>query len=228
MHVKSKLQDWSRQSFGDIFQAVKDTEENLRQRQEEFDAARDDLSRMKLEEARAKYAHALGVECDYCKQKSAIKWIQERDVNTKFFHSFVKRRRSVNFILRIKDDAGHWLEDEEEVKASVEQFFAKLFMAEREGRAAPCFDFSLPSLTNEDNMKLQQLPSLQELKEVVFSMSKDSSPGPDCFGAGLVPGRSITDNILVAQELAMDIDRKLQCPNLMLKLDMEKVYDRVE
>ncbi|XP_071925525.1 uncharacterized protein [Coffea arabica] len=33
-------------------------------------------------------------------------------------------------------------------------------------------------------MKLQQLPSLQELKEVVFSMSKDSVPGSDGFGAG--------------------------------------------
>ena len=73
MHVKSKHWDWSRQSFGDIFQVVKDIEENLRQRQEEFDAAHDDLSRMKLREALAKYAHALGIECDYWKQKSAIK-----------------------------------------------------------------------------------------------------------------------------------------------------------
>ena len=44
------------QSFGDIFQAVKDTEENLRQRQAEFDMVYDDLSRVKLGEARTKHA----------------------------------------------------------------------------------------------------------------------------------------------------------------------------
>nr|XP_027083689.1 uncharacterized protein LOC113705990 [Coffea arabica] len=46
--------------------------------------------------------------------------------------------------------------------------------------------------------------------------------------SGFVLGRSIVDNILIAQELALDLDRRLSCPNLMLKLDMAKAYDRVE
>ena len=45
---------------------------------------------------------------------------------------------------------------------------------------------------------------------------------------GFVPGRGITDNILLTQELVVDLDRRLRHPNLMLKLDMEKAYDRVE
>ena len=53
-----------------------------------------------------------------------------------------------------------------------------------EGRATPILDFSLPSLTNEDNVRFQQVPSLQEVEEVIFSMSKDSTPGRDGFGAG--------------------------------------------
>nr|XP_027088493.1 uncharacterized protein LOC113709836 [Coffea arabica] len=36
------------------------------------------------------------------------------------------------------------------------------------------------------------------------------------------------DNILLAQELVMELDRKLAHPNLVLKLDMEKAYNRVE
>ena len=36
------------------------------------------------------------------------------------------------------------------------------------------------------------------------------------------------DNILLAQELMLDLDRKLAHPNLVIKLDMEKAYDRVE
>nr|XP_027124187.1 uncharacterized protein LOC113740870 [Coffea arabica] len=45
---------------------------------------------------------------------------------------------------------------------------------------------------------------------------------------GFVPSRGITDNILLAQEMAQDLDRRLKDPNLILKLDLEKAYDRVE
>ena len=43
-----------------------------------------------------------------------------------------------------------------------------------------------------------------------------------------MPGHSITDNTLIAQELTLDLDKRLWDPNLMLKIDMEKGYDRVE
>ena len=36
------------------------------------------------------------------------------------------------------------------------------------------------------------------------------------------------DNALLAQELVLDIDKLLNNPNLILKLDMEKAYDREE
>nr|XP_027077000.1 uncharacterized protein LOC113700749 [Coffea arabica] len=45
---------------------------------------------------------------------------------------------------------------------------------------------------------------------------------------GFVPGRGIVDNVLLAQELILDLDRRLIDPNLILKLDMEKAYDRVD
>lgn len=45
---------------------------------------------------------------------------------------------------------------------------------------------------------------------------------------GFVPGRGIVDNILLTQELVYDLDRRLVEPNLILKLDMAKAYDRVE
>ena len=45
---------------------------------------------------------------------------------------------------------------------------------------------------------------------------------------GFVPGRGIDENILLIQELVGDLDRRLKNPNVILKLDMEKAYDRVE
>lgn len=41
-------------------------------------------------------------------------------------------------------------------------------------------------------------------------------------------GRGIMDNVLLAQELLYDIDEKLVNQNMILKLEMEKTYDRVD
>ena len=45
---------------------------------------------------------------------------------------------------------------------------------------------------------------------------------------GFVPGHQIIDNVLLTQEHAQELDRRLETPNLLLKLDMKNVYDRVE
>jgi hypothetical protein len=45
--------------------------------------------------------------------------------------------------------------------------------------------------------------------------------------AGFVKGRLITDNVLLAQELVSQIDRKVRGSNVIFKLDMEKAYDRI-
>lgn len=45
--------------------------------------------------------------------------------------------------------------------------------------------------------------------------------------SGFVKGRSITENILLAQEIIRDIYRRSQNVNVVVKLDMAKAYDRV-
>ncbi|XP_060190667.1 uncharacterized protein LOC132619937 [Lycium barbarum] len=45
--------------------------------------------------------------------------------------------------------------------------------------------------------------------------------------SGFIQGRSITDNVLLAQELVQDIPKTNKHDNLVLKVDMSKAYDRV-
>lgn len=45
--------------------------------------------------------------------------------------------------------------------------------------------------------------------------------------AGFVQGRSITKNILMVQEIISEIRKRGRVPNLVIKLDMMKTYDRV-
>lgn len=46
--------------------------------------------------------------------------------------------------------------------------------------------------------------------------------------SGFIKGRTISDNVLLAKELFHDIWRGVNSPNLILKLDMEKAYDKVQ
>ena len=94
----------------------------------------------------------------------------------------------MNFITRVRGENGQWIEDEEGIRNSTTQYFAKLFASEREGRSAPVLDGTLPSVSQEDNELMHRLPTLEELKEVVFSMPMDSASGPDGFGAGFYQG----------------------------------------
>ncbi|XP_055800500.1 uncharacterized protein LOC129869976 [Solanum dulcamara] len=46
--------------------------------------------------------------------------------------------------------------------------------------------------------------------------------------AGFVQGKSIAENFLLVQEIIVEIRKRGKPPNLVIKLDMMKVYDRVE
>ncbi|XP_071933864.1 uncharacterized protein [Coffea arabica] len=50
---------------------------------------------------------------------------------------------------------GQWIEDEESIKDSAAHFYAKLFTSEREARADLILNFSLLTLSQEDNEGLQ-------------------------------------------------------------------------
>ncbi|MGV8048517.1 reverse transcriptase domain-containing protein [Mycobacterium kansasii] len=43
-----------------------------------------------------------------------------------------------------------------------------------------------------------------------------------------IPGRYISENISLSQELFRDISGKVRSGNMVLKLDIEKAYDRVD
>ncbi|XP_071926970.1 uncharacterized protein [Coffea arabica] len=238
---------------------------------------------------------------------------QAGDANTTFFHAVVWQRRAFNFISRIRSSMGQWLTTVEDIKYSAAAFFETLFSSDRGINRRSVLPFTLPQLSLVDNERLMSMPTTDEVREVVFSISPDSAPGPDGFGfgfyqacwdiikedlvvvvqdyfkggwlpkgvtstlimlgpkiegashwqdfraislcnvsskiisklvtnrlnkllpqlvspwqSGFVPGRQIIDNILLAHEHAQELDRRLEAPKLMLKLDMEKAYDRVE
>ena len=57
-----------------------------------------------------------------------IKWLQVRDANTAYFHSWCQQQRNFNYVARIKYAMGNWLEAIDDIKRPTVEFFISFFI----------------------------------------------------------------------------------------------------
>ena len=62
----------------------------------------------------------------YKNQKDRIKWLQEGECNTSFFHKAAIQHRQGNRMDRLKREGGSIAEAQEELKTALNSYFAKL------------------------------------------------------------------------------------------------------
>lgn len=62
-------------------------------------------------------------------QKAKIRWLEEGDRNTKFFHASVAVKTSIIFIHRIKNADGIWVSEPDQVQHLVVKHFQNLLAA---------------------------------------------------------------------------------------------------
>ncbi|XP_027062808.1 uncharacterized protein [Coffea arabica] len=182
--VKRVLSRWNVGVFGNVSQRVQVAADNLLAKEILYDQNRDTLSRMAVHEARAVHSRELALECEFWRQKAAIKWIKEGDANTSFFHAAVKQKRSSNFITRIRGNGDCWFDSIDDIKLSAGDFFSSLFTADRVACSGSRPSLDLPKLTQEENDMLLKSPSVEEVHTVICSLDPQSAAGPDGFGGG--------------------------------------------
>lgn len=244
--------------------------------------------------------------------KSRIKWLQKGGGNTKFFHASVKNKKKSQIIDRMVLEDCIVLKSADDIHEGAVQFFKDLLLISPISMGVNDLALLTSIITMEENLFLCKPPILEEVKDALWSIPKDSSPGPDGFSAsffitawdivkddllvvateffggtpltsalgatniflipkveapdsfakfrpislcsvvykvlskimvaGMVPlldklisheqyafiqGRSIFDNIFIAQELVQRLNKKVRGGNVIMKIDMAKAYDRV-
>ncbi|XP_043689272.1 uncharacterized protein LOC122640183 [Telopea speciosissima] len=103
------------------------------------------------------------------------------DRNTKFFHSMVKVRKLRRGVEKIKDEQGSWLSDPQDISDETVRYLSNMFASQNCQQDEDLLMY-IPSLvTVVENEKLMALPSMEEVRAVVFDLSTDSAPGPDGF-----------------------------------------------
>ncbi|GAA0161116.1 hypothetical protein LIER_17510 [Lithospermum erythrorhizon] len=183
--------------------------------------------------------------------KSWNREIAKGDRNIGFFHNVTKKKRSKATIqgTLVDDD---WVKDKVEIASSGVDFFRELFADDEGDQQRALIDYIPLLVSQDDNDFLMSMPELVEVKDVVFSLNKQSVgvrmglmviskalssrlanilPGIILdFQEGFVPSRQIEDNILLARELLHKIGYKKVRKtrgNVILNLDMAKAFDKV-
>ncbi|XP_071688849.1 uncharacterized protein [Rutidosis leptorrhynchoides] len=121
------------------------------------------------------------------RQKSRVKWALEGDENTKYFHSFIKRRHSKRNI-RGLNVRGGWTDDPTIIKQEVFRHFKAQFEKRNENKMklAACTlndtdQALLLCLSNDQSSALEGIFTEKEVFEAISECSCSKAPVPDGF-----------------------------------------------
>jgi len=118
------------------------------------------------------------------KQKSRINWLREGERNTKFFHQAMIQHRQRNKIFSIKNEEGERIIEQEGIEKVLEGYHKEILtepQVNREAATDLIYKENPRIITEEQNKALMRAATLEEVEEIVKSMSKNKALGPDGY-----------------------------------------------
>lgn len=107
------------------------------------------------------------------------------DRNTSYFYRVANIRNASKRMTILKH--GHSvLVDHSDIEQHFVQFYSSLYASDNACVENVLIDKVIPSIVSaQDNLMLTSIPSLDEIKTAVFSMSGNSAPVPDGYGCSI-------------------------------------------
>jgi hypothetical protein len=118
---------------------------------------------------------------EFYRQRAKKHWATQGDRNTSFFHNAVLKRKRRNRIVSIKDARGNNLFDPEDIANEFVDYFKNIFRSLCPNNDRPFMNTSHPQ--GEQDFT-NSIPDKQEVWEILKSMRRNASPGPDGFNVG--------------------------------------------
>ena len=124
------------------------------------------------------YENTMTKQTEYYRQRAKKHWATQGDRNTSFFHNAVLKRTRRNRIVSINDNQGNILYDPDDIAKVFVNYFQDIFSSTSPDNGRPYPSSSLP-LDSQDYT--YSVPDKQEILQILKSMKKNASPGPDGF-----------------------------------------------
>jgi hypothetical protein len=137
-------------------------------------------------------------------QRARANWLHLGDRNTSFFHNFASARRKKNFIKKLKNSDGDWVEGMEQLKPLIRDYFVNIFNSEVQAIDGSFLEKIQPKITQGMNEKFLNPFTAEEVKKAVFSIGDYKAPGPDGLHAIFykklwnICGEEVTQEVLNA------------------------------
>lgn len=125
------------------------------------------------------------IEESILKQKSRVKWLQLGDANNAYFYACMKNMTAHNQIRRLNTTDGNIAQTEKEVEIEVVKFYQKLLGAAAD--ILPTIQLDVldegHKLTRDQQLKLIELVSREEVYNAVEDIDDQKAPGCDGFNS---------------------------------------------
>ncbi|KAI5349016.1 hypothetical protein L3X38_001903 [Prunus dulcis] len=173
---RNHLTDWSKRKFKNNKIEIDSLVDQLNLMQHSWEENTENISRIKT-----KLNDLWRKEECYWQQRSRIKWLQNGDSNTSYFHQATIQRRRQNKIARIKGENGNWEQSQKGVRRAFEEYFKELFTSSGSRDWNSILNCIEPVVTDDMNRDLTRPTTLEEIKDAAFQMGATKAPGPDGF-----------------------------------------------
>lgn len=125
-NVKDTLKAWNQNVFFNIFSRVQKVEDDVILKEALFDMDPSPINREAWHLAQANFNKELKIDEIFWKQKARVKWVKDRDLNSKIFHYVIKKGKNKLFIHQIKTDKGVTVCNPNEVEQEIVSYFQAL------------------------------------------------------------------------------------------------------
>jgi len=111
-------------------------------------------------------------------------WLVNGDRNTTFFQRRANYQRKKKFTIKIHDDCGVWIDEPKAIADKFTADFYRRFKSNFNSQRCIANLGITHVVTEQQNSDLVRLPNLDEVRNALFSIDSNKTPGPDGFGAG--------------------------------------------
>lgn len=136
-------------------------------------------------------------EEQFWKQRAKIFWLKDGDSNTKCYHNYASCRRRKNSITQLKNSEGHQCGWGTGLHELILYYFQDLFSS-RGSVIHQSLSHISSCITDDQNQALLNRFDEKEIKDALFSMHLDTSPGPNGMNPGFyqkfwdITGKQVT------------------------------------